>query len=109
MNIGAVDTHRPKPTGSPSLGSLGSLGSLNTNIRTTNVGASGEIVKAPMSPILPLSPNLFPNIHRQTPMIARTEAKTNLEPPSRDPNDVRSPSNDMASLDLGPAASISSS
>ncbi|CAM0138188.1 unnamed protein product [Umbelopsis sp. WA50703] len=103
LNIGAVDTHRPKPTSSPSTSSL------NPNIRTTNAGASGEIVKAPMSPILPISPKLFPNIHRQTPMSIRSEAKINLEEqPVRDSHETRSSTNDMAALDLGPAAGISS-
>ncbi|KAI9281839.1 6-phosphofructo-2-kinase-domain-containing protein [Sporodiniella umbellata] len=50
VDIEAVDTHRPKLKKAASVRKLGML----------NVGASGEIVKEPMSPIIPISPNLFP-------------------------------------------------
>jgi 6-phosphofructo-2-kinase/fructose-2,6-biphosphatase 2 len=50
VDIDAVDTHRPKLKKSASIRKLGAL----------NLGASGEIVKEPMSPIIPISPNLFP-------------------------------------------------
>ncbi|RCH87435.1 Fructose-2,6-bisphosphatase [Rhizopus azygosporus] len=50
VDIDAVDTHRPKLKKSPSVRKLSKI----------NLGASGEIVREPMSPIIPISPNLFP-------------------------------------------------
>lgn len=44
MNIGAVDTHRPKPKTSNSSSSHLTPTSVSINSRSTNAGASGEIV-----------------------------------------------------------------
>ncbi|GAB5587587.1 Fructose-2 [Umbelopsis nana] len=103
LKIDAVDTHRPKPktTGS-SLGHL-SPGGLNTNVRNTKAGASGEIVISPMSPILPISPKLFPNIHSMTSDSQdRKPVSKQLTGSSRD--DEHSVPGDMSALDLGAAA-----
>lgn len=59
VDIEAVDTHRPKIKKSTSIRRL----KLNT---LPAVGASGEIVRDPMSPIIPISPQLFPKVSNST-------------------------------------------
>lgn len=54
VDIEAVDTHRPKIKKSKSIRKI------NTSFKLPAVGASGEIVRDPMSPIIPISPQLFP-------------------------------------------------
>lgn len=54
VDIEAVDTHRPKVKKSKSIRKI------NTSFKLPAVGASGEIVRDPMSPIIPISPQLFP-------------------------------------------------
>lgn len=54
MDIEAVDTHRPKVKKSKSIRKI------NIDSKKPAVGASGEIVRDPMSPIIPISPKLFP-------------------------------------------------
>lgn len=49
-----MDTHRPKIKKSTSIRKL------KTCLTLPAVGASGEIVRDPMSPIIPISPQLFP-------------------------------------------------
>jgi hypothetical protein len=44
VNIGAVDTHRPKPKSGSSSSSHLTPTSISINSRSTNAGASGEIV-----------------------------------------------------------------
>ncbi|KAI8975606.1 6-phosphofructo-2-kinase-domain-containing protein [Mycotypha africana] len=56
VDIDAVDTHRPKIKKAPSIRKL------NATVQLPAVGASGEIVKEPMSPIIPISPKLFPKL-----------------------------------------------
>jgi 6-phosphofructo-2-kinase/fructose-2,6-biphosphatase 2 len=55
VDIEAVDTHRPKTKRSASVRKIHS-----EKLKLPAVGASGEIVKDPMSPIIPISPQLFP-------------------------------------------------
>ncbi|KAI9310226.1 6-phosphofructo-2-kinase-domain-containing protein [Dichotomocladium elegans] len=79
VDIDAVDTHRPKPPKPSALASTTGPTTLNKKASFKGnkpvdglsvklpVGASGEIVKDAMSPILPISPKLFPrNIGKQT-------------------------------------------
>lgn len=103
VKIDAVDTHRPKPktTGS-SLGHL-SPGGLNTNVRNTKAGASGEIVISPMSPILPISPKLFPNIHSMT-SDSQDRKPVSKQSTGSSRDDEHSVPGDMSALDLGAAA-----
>lgn len=54
VDIEAVDTHRPKVKRSTSIRKL------MPSLKLPAVGASGEIVRDPMSPIIPISPQLFP-------------------------------------------------
>lgn len=54
VDIDAVDTHRPKVKKSTSIRKL------MPSLKLPAVGASGEIVRDPMSPIIPISPQLFP-------------------------------------------------
>ncbi|KAG2184168.1 hypothetical protein INT44_009183 [Umbelopsis vinacea] len=102
LNIGAVDTHRPKPKSGSSSSSLLTPTSISINSRGTNAGASGEIVTAPMSPILPISPQLFPNIHTATVNGSRDSRSSGSSGNTQ--NDDQSVPSDMASLDLGAAA-----
>lgn len=61
MNIGAVDTHRPKPKTSNSSSSHLTPTSISINSRGTNAGASGEIVTVSPFGIQPLGiPRLLP-------------------------------------------------
>ncbi|KAI7902517.1 6-phosphofructo-2-kinase-domain-containing protein [Cokeromyces recurvatus] len=57
VDIDAVDTHRPKMKRSSSVRGL----------QLPAVGSSGEIVREPMSPIIPISPKLFPKSNNSTP------------------------------------------
>ncbi|KAF7732894.1 Fructose-2,6-bisphosphatase [Apophysomyces ossiformis] len=62
VDIDAVDTHRPKPTRAQSMrkrAAQASFGGERPSV-TLPKGASGEIVKDPMSPIITMSPQLFP-------------------------------------------------
>lgn len=65
MDIEAVDTHRPKIKKSKSIRKI------NTSLKPA-VGASGEIVRDPMSPIIPISPKLFPKGSNSTTTTAKT-------------------------------------
>jgi 6-phosphofructo-2-kinase/fructose-2,6-biphosphatase 2 len=56
VDIEAVDTHRPKTKRSASVRKIHD----SEKLKLPAVGASGEIVKDPMSPIIPISPQLFP-------------------------------------------------
>ncbi|KAI9473619.1 MAG: 6-phosphofructo-2-kinase-domain-containing protein [Benjaminiella poitrasii] len=66
VDIDAVDTHRPKMKRS------------NSSVRKLQlpaVGSSGEIVRDPMSPIIPISPKLFPKANNST----KSSSLTKLE------------------------------
>jgi 6-phosphofructo-2-kinase/fructose-2,6-biphosphatase 2 len=65
VDIEAVDTHRPKIKKSTSIRKI------KMSCKIPAVGASGEIVRDPMSPIIPISPQLFPKGSNST-----TTAKT---------------------------------
>ncbi|KAI8366496.1 6-phosphofructo-2-kinase-domain-containing protein [Choanephora cucurbitarum] len=54
VDIEAVDTHRPKVKRSTSIRKL------MPSLKMPSLGASGEIVRDPVSPIIPISPQLFP-------------------------------------------------
>lgn len=95
-----MDTHRPKPTTAraranscaTSVGkSGGGEGSLSLKLPA---GASGEIVKDAMSPILPISPKLYPR---------GGAAIKDPKPPQRSTAPPKHET-DMAALDLGDAA-----
>lgn len=50
-----MDTHRPKPKKTPSLQKK------KSDLKSKTAGASGEICDTIGSPILPISPQLWPN------------------------------------------------
>jgi 6-phosphofructo-2-kinase/fructose-2,6-biphosphatase 2 len=106
VNIAAVDTHRPKPKTTSSGSVHLSPAGVNTNVRNTNAGASGEIVISPMSPILPISPQLFPNLHIATPSAAKGAKSVSKQSTGTYGEDEYSVPADMSSLDLGATASI---
>ncbi|KAI8391401.1 6-phosphofructo-2-kinase-domain-containing protein [Radiomyces spectabilis] len=88
VDIDAVDTHRPKPVHSNSLRKNKSSDHLQ--VKTSTAGASGEIVNDSATPILPISPQLFPR-PRHPPTSPHANGSHGLD-------------NDMATLDLGAAA-----
>jgi 6-phosphofructo-2-kinase/fructose-2,6-biphosphatase 2 len=53
------------------------------SLKVPAVGASGEIVREPMSPIIPISPQLFPKSSNSTPTTSAAAASktplTNLD------------------------------
>jgi 6-phosphofructo-2-kinase/fructose-2,6-biphosphatase 2 len=69
VDIEAVDTHRPKIKKSTSIRKL------KSHLTLLAVGASGEIVRDPMSPIIPISPQLFPKNSSSTSSSASNIAK----------------------------------
>ncbi|KAI9029890.1 6-phosphofructo-2-kinase-domain-containing protein [Phycomyces nitens] len=84
VDIEAVDTHRAKPTARAnsirkkpvcSDTSSGDRPSGSLKLKLPPVGASGEIIKEPMSPLIPISPKLFPQ-----PKGAKSSLNSPLEP-----------------------------
>lgn len=64
VDIEAVDTHRPKPTKAQAIKKKSSKQDLKNGFLNGNgasLGASGEIVNDTGSPILPISPKLWPS------------------------------------------------
>ncbi|KAI8082208.1 6-phosphofructo-2-kinase-domain-containing protein [Thamnidium elegans] len=75
VDIEAVDTHRPKIKKSTSIRKINT----NLKLKLPAVGASGEIVN-PMSPIIPISPQLFPKPSNSATTTAKaTTSLTNLD------------------------------
>lgn len=71
VDIEAVDTHRPKPTKKvPTINKpkqdIKKNGTSTTNGSAALLGASGEIVNDFKSPILPISPQLWPSTSNTT-------------------------------------------
>lgn len=88
VDIEAVDTHRPKPKAGavPSLKKKPSKLNVNGNAApngtstTASLGASGEIVHDIGSPILPISPQLWPSTSANTASHhTRTPSQLHLE------------------------------
>lgn len=115
MDIDAVDTHRPKPSKTAAAHPSASTStghqkkpSFKANATGDNlsiklpVGASGEIVKDAMSPILPISPKLYP----RGVSIKDTNKSSSATTTLATSNNNNAPANDgeMAALDLGDAA-----
>ncbi|CEP19410.1 hypothetical protein [Parasitella parasitica] len=80
VDIEAVDTHRPKPS-KPSLKKKSSKLDVNPTLNgTASLGASGEIVHDTGSPILPISPQLWPSTSTNTTsQHTRTPSQLHLE------------------------------
>ncbi|RUP49599.1 hypothetical protein BC936DRAFT_142078 [Jimgerdemannia flammicorona] len=99
VDIQAVDTHRPKP---PKAASQPSKDSSKILLSTTTgmLGASGEII-APMSPILPLSPQLPPNNRSRDSSSKPNNLSNSLSVTKEGIADLA-----MANLDLGPSAVV---
>lgn len=85
VDIEAVDTHRPKPKAGAPLKKKASKLDVNGNAvansnGTTSLGASGEIVHDIGSPILPISPQLWPSkSSNTTAKHTRTPSQLHLE------------------------------
>lgn len=85
VDIEAVDTHRPKPKAGamPALKKKPSKLDVNGNATTNgtaSLGASGEIVHDIGSPILPISPQLWPSTSTNTAsQHTRTPSQLHLE------------------------------
>ncbi|KAI8377609.1 6-phosphofructo-2-kinase-domain-containing protein [Radiomyces spectabilis] len=64
VDIDAVDTHRPRPSRADSIRKQAAKANVGKSeglhLGKLPAGASGEIVRDPMSPIVPISPQLFP-------------------------------------------------
>ena len=115
VDIEAVDTHRAKPakvihpTPSTSQTALNKGEKLSLKLPA---GASGEIVKEALSPILPISPKLHPRgvavKDSGKPGVGAGNTTTiRKPPPPTNPNAAPSKSTeetDMSTLDLGDAA-----
>ncbi len=67
-----MDTHRPKVKRSTSIRKL------MPSLKLPAVGASGEIVRDPMSPIIPISPQLFPKSSNSSTTSTAAASKTPL-------------------------------
>lgn len=74
VDIEAVDTHRPKIKKSTSIRKINT----NLKLKLPAVGASGEIASL-MSPIIPISPQLFPKPSNSATTAKATTALTNLD------------------------------
>ncbi|KAJ8661887.1 hypothetical protein O0I10_002218 [Lichtheimia ornata] len=112
VDIDAVDTHRPKPSKTAAAHPSASTStghqkkpSFKANATGDNlsiklpVGASGEIVKDAMSPILPISPKLYP----RGVSIKDTNNKSSTLATANN-NNAPATDGEMAALDLGDAA-----
>ncbi|KAI9494975.1 6-phosphofructo-2-kinase-domain-containing protein [Zychaea mexicana] len=112
VDIDAVDTHRPKPPKvvhpTPSA-AQSTAGKANDGLTLKlPVGASGEIVKDAMSPILPISPKLHPR-NAAVKDGGRPGTIIKKPPPPTNPNAApiqppKTEETEMAALDLGDAA-----